>query len=499
MDTEIELKLIVPENAGHIIEQQLLPKLDAQVEQHQANLYNQYFDTPEQALRQADIGMRVRGVNGRFEQTIKTAGKVVGGLHQRPEYNIPLQDNQPDLSLFPEHIWPENTDVSLLQQQIAPLFTTHFLRSSYKLTLTNGTQIELVFDQGEVLANGRKQAICEVELELLSGNAGDIFDVAEALMALCPCRLGQQSKAARGYMLAKGKELEGRELPRFLELTDNVDVETGLCQALETLLSQWLHQEACYLDSTHLKDLRRLNQALAMLEQTMQLYAPLLGAEVLQQCQQSLTLYRQRWHWLEGLLAIKGLRSKKGPYQKRLGKSPELLSYLHGRQQGILQQYQPEQILLTGDGGKVQLALSKLLWQKPWRELGDAWQAPLQREARECLKQRWQSVAAALPGQIPQSVSTYMSNEGLIRQALYEGFLLANVFSDKPDQFRAPWLDILDGIEELRMLQSLQLELPAAGIEDTNALMAWSQEKLQALWQVMEQSRNAALQQDVYW
>jgi triphosphatase len=31
------------------------------------------------------MGLRIRGEKGRYEMTMKIAGRVVGGLHQRPE------------------------------------------------------------------------------------------------------------------------------------------------------------------------------------------------------------------------------------------------------------------------------------------------------------------------------------------------------------------------------------------------------------------------------
>ena len=69
-------------------------------------LLNIYYETPDNWLRRHDMGLRIRGANGRYEMTMKIAGRVVGGLHQRPEYNIDI--NQPELELerFPAEVWP---------------------------------------------------------------------------------------------------------------------------------------------------------------------------------------------------------------------------------------------------------------------------------------------------------------------------------------------------------------------------------------------------------
>ena len=111
MEYEIELKLLTNENAGEIIETKLLPQLNANVTQETQILTNHYFDTPDRTLRQHNIGLRIRGSNLKFEQTLKTAGKSVGGLHQRPEYNVQLDESKkqsikmPELKSFTRSVW----------------------------------------------------------------------------------------------------------------------------------------------------------------------------------------------------------------------------------------------------------------------------------------------------------------------------------------------------------------------------------------------------------
>ena len=139
MEYEIELKLLTTEHAGEVIETKLLPQLNVNVTQETLVLTNHYFDTPERSLRQHDIGLRIRGNNQKFEQTLKTAGKSIGGLHQRPEYNVYLDATKsqsvkvPELRLFPLSAWPDTIDVDDLQGKIATLFTTHFERKVYLL------------------------------------------------------------------------------------------------------------------------------------------------------------------------------------------------------------------------------------------------------------------------------------------------------------------------------------------------------------------------------
>ncbi|GAM62620.1 adenylate cyclase [Vibrio ishigakensis] len=48
--------------------------------------------------------MRIRRFDDVFVQTVKTSGRVVAGLHQRPEYNAEHTSNNPDPSLHPDDI-----------------------------------------------------------------------------------------------------------------------------------------------------------------------------------------------------------------------------------------------------------------------------------------------------------------------------------------------------------------------------------------------------------
>jgi triphosphatase len=210
MEYEIELKLLTDEQAGETIETKLLPQLEARVTQKTLVLTNHYFDTPNRTLRQHDIGLRIRGNNLKFEQTLKTAGKSIGGLHQRPEYNVQLDESKnqkidvPELKLFPLLAWPKNIDIDDLQASIQILFSTHFERRVYLLEFPHGDIVELVWDLGEVMSGNKRVPICEIELELKKGNTATLFTLAQHIVDLLPTSIGIDSKAARGYHLLDG-------------------------------------------------------------------------------------------------------------------------------------------------------------------------------------------------------------------------------------------------------------------------------------------------------
>jgi inorganic triphosphatase YgiF len=177
-------------------------------------LQNAYYETATQWFRQQDWGLRTRFANGQFEQTIKTSGQQLGGAHVRPEFNLPAESVWPQLSQFvahcPELHWPIGTDVTQLQQQLQQVFRTDFTRQRWHIHCQrqqDEAEFELVLDDGAVIADAGREPIAEIELELYRGSASLMFAFAKQLLAALPLQLGFQSKAERGYRLAKQQAL----------------------------------------------------------------------------------------------------------------------------------------------------------------------------------------------------------------------------------------------------------------------------------------------------
>lgn len=196
MAQEIELKFIVEKDSADALRQHLNTLSG---EHHEpVQLLNIYYETPDNWLRNHDMGLRIRGANGRYEMTMKIAGRVVGGLHQRPEYNIDISKPELELDRFPAEVWPEGTLPATLSAEAQPLFSTDFWREKWLVT-EGKSRIEIAFDRGEIKAGEEQEPICELELELLDGDASDVLKLARKLVNQPGLRQGSLSKAARGY------------------------------------------------------------------------------------------------------------------------------------------------------------------------------------------------------------------------------------------------------------------------------------------------------------
>ncbi len=207
MTTEIELKYLLPaaEEGNSAIANRITEMLNAQeklfvFEKKQLN--DNYFDTKDFVLRKLDIGLRIREKNQEYEETIKTAGKVTGCLHQRPEYNVALKTNQLNLLLFPKAIWPTKLNLSELQQRLHTIFNVNFTRQTWLITQEESV-IELAYDNGGIstLSNKTSLKVHELEIELIRGDKEMLYILAEQLKVIIQMEPGKLSKAARGYAL----------------------------------------------------------------------------------------------------------------------------------------------------------------------------------------------------------------------------------------------------------------------------------------------------------
>ena len=171
MSEEIELKFYIDstDNVELISDTVENALKDYQIEcKGTQKLANAYYDTKDLILKNLNMGVRVRSVDDKFhEQTAKCSGIVIGGLHKRVEYNVPVETPVPDLKKFPTVMWKDQ-DVELLQHNIEKKFETNFKRKLWHIKQNDQLIAEICFDQGVVETKDQKEAINEIEIERLT-------------------------------------------------------------------------------------------------------------------------------------------------------------------------------------------------------------------------------------------------------------------------------------------------------------------------------------------
>ena len=204
MATEIELKLLI--DPVDVPKLRRLPKLKAwcTAKPVSRKLVTTYYDTPDLALWQAGIALRVRRVGHVWIQTIKGGGTAHAGLHQRTEWESEIARPTPDLDKITDRALLKLFSRHALRERLLPVFNTGFRRTSWMLSFEEGDKIELSLDQGEVRTGQSVIPLCEVELELKAGQPRKLYEVALQLLEAVPLTPENTSKAERGYALYSG-------------------------------------------------------------------------------------------------------------------------------------------------------------------------------------------------------------------------------------------------------------------------------------------------------
>lgn len=460
-------------------------------------LSNTYFDTPDQLFEKHKMGVRVRGCNGEYEQTLKTQKSVSGGLHERLEFNVPLTSETPDPVLFPKEAWPHDLECQPDDMLLEPQFSTFFTRHTIHLSHPRG-QCELVFDEGEVSTENSAKPINEIELELVTGDVSILIDAAEALSSE-GLRLCDVSKAAQGYALLSGVNRKVKKLPVCLPLPSSaVTTENVFIMSCQTALKHWQYHEHLYFESGRFKILPEVATGIRLLLQSLALFLPVLQCDPLLRLQRDVLTFSEQWLWVDELESTRFLLSKKGPLFKTITKQPGLISYLQGRQAGQLKAFEPDVLLTSKTANGIKLSLMKLLVEKPWRTQTGMSDMPVIEHAKGWLSQGWQTLHQTMQSSQALSANHYTSVETLMRQTLYNGFILSDLFPESGPA-RAPWLDLLLGIEEVRALQLLEKSVKEAELDFDAQLAPWVDDKLTHLLQIMERTRNIAMSKSTYW
>ncbi|PKF61687.1 adenylate cyclase [Psychromonas sp. psych-6C06] len=463
-------------------------------------LHNVYFDTADRRLRQFDMGLRVRSCDGKAVQTIKTAGRVIGGLHQRPEYNEPIEGLRPELTRFPTKIWPENSDTQELQKALTPIFSTDFERQTWLIEIANDTLIEVAYDSGFVETNKGKVALCEIELELVKGDEKQLFILGEQIAHLPSVRLGNVSKAQRGYMLADNATFDIKPLEHS-PISESLSVTQALLANLQHGLKQIQYHENCFIEGHQLEALCELLNGVKFLHQNIVLFKNEIDGLTQTPWIEDLHWLARSFSWLDEYFIQSRLLENKAYYLRKLPKSKNLIRQIN-TQQRALPEIEPIISLLTSSR-YCQFILSFTEWSIQLEKStfsGDKSNNIIP-FARRTLDNTWNEIAKALNNSDELSVQQFLAYQGLLESALLTGLSVGNVFSrQQSNLFRSPWLDIKQGLNEFSMLNLID---EIAHDEPDNALqyeyLKWIQRKQNSLLHALQQSKQQALLKPVYW
>ncbi|MEM7500090.1 MAG: CHAD domain-containing protein [Pseudomonadota bacterium] len=237
--TEIELKLLVDAAALPALRRRI-GRLAGGARPRVRQLATIYLDTAEEGLAKAGIALRLRREGQRWTQTVKAARSLRAGLSETREVDTPAEGGRVDIAAIPDEAVRRTVGEAMAGLPIAPVYETHMRRSVWEI-VDGAARIEIALDRGEVRAEGRAEALDELELELIEGPPTTLFDLARRLFPEGPLRFSTLSKAARGRRLAAGSPAVAPAVPRNAErpaIAKNASVEAAGREILAECFAQ---------------------------------------------------------------------------------------------------------------------------------------------------------------------------------------------------------------------------------------------------------------------
>jgi inorganic triphosphatase YgiF len=269
---EIELKLeIDPADALRLADAPPLKGVSGSPKE----LVSVYFDTPDQDLRRRGFVLRIRQDGDRRIQTVKAEGQGAAGLFVRPEWERIVEDDQPMLDatagplgeMFPSDVL----------EALAPLFETRVRRTVF-MPAGEGATIELALDVGEAAAGERRAPLCEIELELKSGDPRTLFDLARQLDDHVPLRLGIRSKSEAGYGLSHDEAPRAYKAAPVL-LDGHGDARDAFVAIAQNCVRQFRRNESGVMASGEAGPVHQARVGLRRLRSAFSLFKPLLTGD----------------------------------------------------------------------------------------------------------------------------------------------------------------------------------------------------------------------------
>ncbi len=216
--TEVELKLLVaPEHLDAIRDLGWVRDL-CHGRPVRRRLVSTYFDTIDGTLLGRGVALRVRRQGRKRVQTIKADQRDSAGLFRRLEWDCAVAGDRPDLEAaraaglgdLLEGVEAANGETTrtagtadLAAGGLHPVCATDIHRTEMRLAGEDWA-VTMALDRGTVSADGREEAVSEIELEVTRGTPGAVYALAERLAEAAPMRLGRVSKAERALALARG-------------------------------------------------------------------------------------------------------------------------------------------------------------------------------------------------------------------------------------------------------------------------------------------------------
>lgn len=296
-NVEVELKLKLVDSAAFDSLIGNAELQEARVEEYETT----YFDTSNHDLSKEGLTYRIRKAPGGYTATIKGLGSNEGGLHRRNEWNREIAGKQPDIKLFSDLEIAPKLEKLIGEKSLEPVFVTRFKRNIINFHAEDGSIIEVGADLGEIIRGDKSEEICEIELELKSGEVPQLLKLGARLSELYPLIMEEKSKYQRGMELA-GLYMEVGYQPEKLEIHKNKKTKNEMERILMFCLMKIIKaQERFIREPEQIEAVHAFRVSIRRFRSLMSLVKPLLSFEEYLAVQENLHSLEQRFSYLRQL------------------------------------------------------------------------------------------------------------------------------------------------------------------------------------------------------
>ena len=508
MSIEIELKLSASTDKIQKVKQWLVEvgaseDNSAEIVWQQKQLHNIYYDSKNHRLRETDIGLRIRKDGEQYIQSVKSAGRVVGGLYQRNESESEIAENKLQLELVDEpYLMILLEEAEEEDGPLAPIFATNFKRDQVTIDY-QGAKVEVALDQGLINCIGdstidEKLELCEVELELKDGDASVLFDLGDKLIERFELALDSESKAERGYRLCHNAPEYTKRL-NLVNLTSKTSAEGAFESIAHKGLGHWQYYIKKIKREPSVEAVLQLHRALMFMQTMYSVFAAVIPRHSLLELRRDwreitkklskLFAIAEEINWLKNSKLYGFQYSELSPEEARL-------------EQRFLEEHQEfVEFLQTPSYNLKLLRFSHWLYLKKWREaIGDSDLEKIQKKevfpyALKQLQHLLRDLKRNLSDKNALKKRDYINYLPKMSRTLDIGLFFGCLFDDRARaEYRQNWADIVANIQLLEQLSYLDKVLKEKGVEDPLIAEIEAETLI-----VLQDMREEALSKNPYW
>jgi triphosphatase len=235
-------------------------------------LHSIYFDTNDQQLRDSNISLRTRTDGHAIVQTVKMLNGFSNSVARR-EWEALVPDPIPDPSLVIDPALPADFR-KLTSADLRQMFDVNVKRETRRLQ-SGRAQIDVSLDDGAVTAGQQREAVHEIELELVAGDLKDLFGETQRISDTVDGRLYARSKADVGYALTQADRRHWSRAPK-LRLAPEMTAREAFRRIVLHSLAHLTTNDDCARLNLDIEGVHQCRIAMRRLRSAFKIYRPLL-------------------------------------------------------------------------------------------------------------------------------------------------------------------------------------------------------------------------------